>query len=166
MIVNSVKIDLTNKVKVIDLFAGIGGLSVGLQKAYKKNSIRMSVGRDDFLWGQCPDIADEDEVFFNNWEEDTVGISLPRNYQAEFDMSKNTRLAKAVLTQSIVRYFRKRKCPVQRDFIGRIEVWVKNSQDDQCASFHTGRMRRQVHVQKIKIRQARTPCQTANRGRA
>ena len=40
MIVNSVKIELTKKVRVIDLFAGIAGLSVGFQKAYKKNCIR------------------------------------------------------------------------------------------------------------------------------
>ena len=52
------------KTTFIDLFAGIGGFSVGLQKAYKKNSIRMSVGRDDFLWNQCSAIAEEDEVFF------------------------------------------------------------------------------------------------------
>ena len=61
MIVNSTKIELAEKIRVIDLFAGIGGLSVGLQKAYKKNCIRMSVGRDDFLWNQCSSIAKEDE---------------------------------------------------------------------------------------------------------
>ena len=93
MIVNSTKIELAEKVKVIDLFAGIGGLSVGLQKAYKKNCIRMSVGRDDFLWNQCSSIAKEDEVFFNNWEEETTGITPERTYQAEFEMSKNFRLA-------------------------------------------------------------------------
>ena len=130
MIVNSTKIELAEKVKVIDLFAGIGGLSVGLQKAYKKNCIRMSVGRDDFLWNQCSSIAKEDEVFFNNWEEEATGITPERTYQAEFEMSKNYRLAKAVLTQSIVRYFRKRGCPVRRDFIGRAEVWIRTQQVD------------------------------------
>jgi len=130
MIVNSTKIELAEKIRVIDLFAGIGGLSVGLQKAYKKNCIRMSVGRDDFLWNQCSSIAKEDEVFFTNWEEETTGITPERTYQAEFEMSKNYRLAKAVLTQSIVRYFRKRGCPVRRDFIGRAEVWIRTQQVD------------------------------------
>ena len=135
MIVNSVKIKLTKKVRMIDLFAGIGGLSVGFQKAYKKNCIRMSAGRDTFLWDNCETITQEDEVFFNNWEEDTIGIEPTRKYQVEFDMEKNIRLSKAVLTQDIVRYFRKRKCPVQRDFIGRIEVWIKTQQDSSCVGF-------------------------------
>ena len=134
MIVNSTKFELAEKVRMIDLFAGIGGLSVVFQKAYKKNSIRMSVGRDDFLWNQCSAIAEEDEVFFNNWEEETIGITPIRIYQAKFEMSKNNRLAKAVLTQSIVRYFRKRGCPVKRDFIGRVEVWIKTQQDNEVSA--------------------------------
>lgn len=135
MIVNSTKIELTNKLRVIDLFAGIGSLSVSFQNAYKKNSIRMSVGRDDFLWNQCSEIEKEDEVFFNNWEEEAKGITPERIYQAEFDMSKNVRLAKAVLIQSIVRYFRKRDCPCHRDFIGRVEVWMKVQEDDLSTSY-------------------------------
>ena len=134
MIVNSTKIELANKVRVIDLFAGIGGFSVSFQKTYKKNSIRMSVGRDDFLWNQCSAIAEENEVFFNNWEEEVFGITPERIYQAEFDMSKNVRLAKAVLIQSIVRYFRKKGFPVKRDFIGRAEVWINTQQDDEVSS--------------------------------
>lgn len=136
MIVNSTKIELAEKVRVIDLFAGIGGLSVAFQNVYKKNSIRMSVGRDDFLWNQCSAIAEEDEVFFNNWEEETIGITPKHIYQAKFEMSKNNRLAKAVLTQSIVRYFRKRGCPVRRDFIGRAEIWIKTQQyNEDSASY-------------------------------
>ena len=135
MIVNSTKIELANKVRVIDLFAGIGSLSVSFQNTYKKNSIRMSVGRDDFLWNQCSEIKKEDEVFFNNWEEEVKGITPERTYQAEFDMSKNVRLAKAVLIQSIVRYFRKRDCPCHRDFIGRVEVWMKVQEDDLSTSY-------------------------------
>ena len=135
MIVNSTKIELANKVRVIDLFAGIGSLSVSFQNAYKKNSIRMSVGRDDFLWNQCSAIDDEKEVYFNNWEEETTGIVPEKRYQAEFDMSKNVRLAKAVLIQRIVRYFRKRCCPCQRDFIGRVEVLIKTHEDDACISY-------------------------------
>ena len=134
MIVNCIKIELTEKVRMIDLFAGIGGFGVVFQNVYKKNSIRMSVGRDDFLWNQCSSIAKEDEVFFNNWEEETTGITPERTYQAEFEMSKNYRLAKAVLTQSIVRYFRKRGCPVRRDFIGRVEVWIKTQQDNEVSA--------------------------------
>ena len=42
MIINSIKIELTEKRKFIDLFAGIDGLSAEFQKAYKKNSIRFS----------------------------------------------------------------------------------------------------------------------------
>ncbi len=135
MIVNSIKIELTEKVRVINLFAGIGGLSIISQKDFKANSIRMSAGRDDFMWNQCPEIVNEDEVFFNNWEEDTMGISPERTYQAKFDMSRNVRLAKAVLTQSIVRYFRNRGCPVRRDFIGRVEAWIKTAEDGASVSY-------------------------------
>lgn len=74
MIVNSIKIDLTDKVRSIDLFAGFGGFNEGLKKSFKKNSVRMTAGRDAFLWGHCRAIANESEVFFNNWEEETVGI--------------------------------------------------------------------------------------------
>ena len=135
MIVNSIKIKLTDTVRVIDLFAGIGGLAKDLQYSFKKNSIRMSVGRDDFLWNQCSEIGVEKEVFFNNWEDDVMGITPEKRYQAEFDMSKNVRLAKAVLTQGIVRYFRKRNCPVRRDFIGRIETWIKTTESDASISY-------------------------------
>ncbi len=135
MIVNSTKISLTNKVRIIDLFAGIGGLSNNVYNTYKNNSIRMSVGRDDFLWKLCSSIEDEEEVFYNIWEEDTIGITPQRSIKTKFDMSKNTRLAKAVLTQSIVRYFRKRDCPVKKDFIGRIEVWMKTQEDEKSISY-------------------------------
>ena len=135
MIVNSTRIGLADNVRVINLYAGIGGINVESQKDYKKNSIRMSVGRDDFLWNQCTEIGEEEEVFFNNWEEETIGITPERSYRVEIDISKNIRLAKAVLTQNIVRYFRKRACPVRRDFIGRVEVWIKVQQNNECTSF-------------------------------
>lgn len=135
MIINSIKIELTEKRKFIDLFAGIDGLSAEFQKAYKKNSIRFSSDRDKFLWDNCEAIKQEGEVFLNNWEEDTFGIQPPRTYQIEFDTDKNVRLSKAILTQSIVRYFRKRNCPIQRDFIGRIEVWIKIHQDGNSVGY-------------------------------
>ena len=135
MIVNSTKIELTDKVRVIDLFAGIGDLNAEAQNCYKKNSVRMSVGRDYFLWNHCSAISDEEEVFFNNWEEETIGITPEREYQAEFDMLKNVRLARAVLIQRIVKYFRKKECPCRRDFIGRVEIWVKTNEDDALTSY-------------------------------
>lgn len=49
MFVNSIKIDLTDKVRSIDLFAGIGGLNEGMKNSFKKNSVRMTAGRDAFL---------------------------------------------------------------------------------------------------------------------
>ena len=135
MIVNSIKIELTDKIRIIDLFAGVGSLSISLQKAYKKNSIRMSVGRDDFLWNQCTSIAEEEEIFFNNWEEEAFGITPKRTYQVKIETSKNNRLTKAIITQKIVRFFREKGCPVRRDFIGRIEVWIEKQQDNESVSF-------------------------------
>lgn len=135
MIVNSIKIDLTQKVRAIELFAGIGGLEKVLQRAFKQNSIHMSKGRDDFMWNQCPEISNEDEVYFTNWKEETIGIHPERSFLANFDMNKNFRLSKAVLVQSIVDYFRKKKCPVRRDFIGRIEVWIKIQQNVNSVKF-------------------------------
>ena len=147
MIVNSTKIELTEKVKTIDIFAGINHLSVSNQKTYKKNSIRLSIERDGFLWQLCHSLEEEEEVFFNNWEEDTIGIKPERYYQVKFDMNLNIRLAKAVLTQNIVRFFRKRNCPVQRDFIGRIEVWIKTKEDDCSISYQRYTLQPRFHDQ-------------------
>ena len=135
MIINCIKINLTEKKKFINLFAGIDGLSAEFQKAYRKNSIRFSSDRDKFLWDNCEAINQEGEVFLNNWEEDTIGIQPPRTYHVEFDTDINVRLSKAILTQSIVRYFRNRNCPIQRDFIGRIEVWIETHQDSNSVGY-------------------------------
>jgi len=64
----------------------------------------MSVGHDDFLWSQCSSIAKEDEVFFNNWEEETTGITPERTYQAEFEMSKNMPIKRGHNVSSVPSY--------------------------------------------------------------
>ena len=135
MRINSIKINLENKVRVLDLFAGIGGLNITEQLSFKENTLHIESKNSKFLWDKCEAIKEETDVYFPTWEEELIEIKPKHSYQVTIDIEKNKRLAKAILTQSIVRYFRKRGYPVAKDFIGRVEVWIKSNSNQDSTSY-------------------------------
>ena len=136
MEINSVNIQPKNKLSAIDLFAGVMGLDISFQKAVKNKSIRLSKERDALLRNTANIPSDVDEVYFPVWEEELETIpkyaeNTLKKITIEGPNNKdNIRLTKAYLQRNIIRYFRSRGCPCKKNFIGGIEVYIKEQEEN------------------------------------
>lgn len=129
MITNAVEVAVKQPKQFIDLFAGFGGLSQSIDKAFKRNAVHVSASRDVDLWEANPALNDVEDAYLLNWEDEVPSHSL-QPIRIELDTTSQWRLTKALLVRNIVRFFRRRGCPCQRDFIGRIEVFVPGTKTD------------------------------------
>lgn len=129
LVFNSIAIERRNPVKVVDLFAGCGGLSKALESTWKHATIRVTKNSCESLWEDNPCLSQLSEVFFADWEEELHDIPRGEHYTVKADLNLLYRLGRFEMTQKIVRYFRGIGFPVRRDFIGRIEVWIPKEED-------------------------------------
>lgn len=133
MEMNSFEVRVKDKLSSINLFVGVGGLDTNLQKAIKSKSTRFSQVRDSLLWNAGNISKDVDEAYFSAWEDELEAnlmdakSTLKEIIIEELNTKDNIRLTKAYLYRSIIRYFRHYGCPCKKDFIGGIEVYIKEA---------------------------------------
>ena len=95
------------------------------QDRVKHNSTRISSEHDELLYNTLPALRSKREARYMPFNEEEVRWLFEEPHNRErFDLGQDARLAKAVLKRNIIRYFRKRDCLVDIDFIGRIRIWV------------------------------------------
>ena len=95
------------------------------QDRVKHNSTRISSEHDELLYNTLPALRSKREARYMPFNEEEVRWLFEEPHGRErFDLGQDARLAKAVLKRDIIRYFRKRDCLVDIDFIGRIRIWV------------------------------------------
>lgn len=126
MISNFLKIKIDKQQREIDLFAETSvATDATTQGCVKHNSTRISSEHDELLYNTLPALSTKREArYFPFNEEEVEGLFMQPHDREQFDMRQDARLAKAVLKRDIIRYFRKRDCLVDIDFIGRIRIWV------------------------------------------
>jgi len=116
---NSVAVERRHATKIVDLFAGCGGLAI-----WKQSTFRIAKKEHPELWEANKNLKDVDELFLPNWEEELRDVQPGKKYSLRIDLNNFYQLGRAEMTQKIVRYFRALGFPVCRDFIGRVEVWI------------------------------------------
>ncbi len=124
LVFNSIAVERRNTYKVIDLFAGCGGLSETLEHTWKHATIRVAKESCGSLWKDNPCLSQLSEVYLANWEEELRDIPRGEQFSVKADLNQLCRLGRFEMTQKIVSYFRGLGFPVCRDFIGRIEIWI------------------------------------------
>ena len=126
MISNFLKFTLINRQREIDLFAETSmPTDSEAQDRVKHNSTRISSEHDELLYNTLPALRSKREARYMPFNEEEVRWLFEEPHDRErFDLGQDARLAKAVLKRNIIRYFRKRDCLVDIDFIGRIRIWV------------------------------------------
>lgn len=126
MISNFLKIKIDEQQREIDLFAETSvATDATTQGCVKHNSTRISSEHDELLYNTLPALRTKREARYFPFNEEEVEELFKQPHDREqFDMGQDARLAKAVLKRDIIRYFRKRDCLVDIDFIGRIRIWV------------------------------------------
>ena len=126
MISNFLKFTLINRQREIDLFAETSmPTDSEAQDRVKHNSTRISSEHDELLYNTLPALRSKREARYMPFNEEEVRWLFEEPHDRErFDLGQDARLAKAVLKRDIIRYFRKRDCLVDIDFIGRIRIWV------------------------------------------
>ena len=126
MIANIIKLNLSNRQREIDLFAETSmPADSEAQGCVKHNSTRISSEHDELLYNTLPALSTKREARYFPFNEEEVEWLFEQPHDRErFDTGQDARLAKAVLKRDIIRYFRKRDCLVDIDFIGRIRIWV------------------------------------------
>lgn len=124
MVFNSIAVTRRNSFKMIDLFAGCGGLSIDLEKRWKSNTIRVQKDKNQKLWEDNSCLNGVGDLFLPNWEEELHGINYGEKYSIGVDLNQYSRIGKFDMVRDIVRYFRSMGFPVKRDFVGRIEIWI------------------------------------------
>jgi hypothetical protein len=122
---NSVAVERRISTKMVELFAGCGGLAI-----WKQSTFRIAKKEHPELWETNKDLKDVDELFLPNWEEELRDVQPGKKYSLRVDLNNFYQLGRAEMTQKIVRYFRKLGFPVCRDFIGRVEVWIPQELSD------------------------------------
>lgn len=124
LVFNSIAVERRSSIKVIDLFAGCGGLTKEQKSTWKYGTIRVAKDSCENLWKDNPCLNDLSEVFLADWEEELRDIPRGEQFSVKADLNDLCRIGRFEMTQKIVRYFRGLGFPVCRDFIGRIEVWI------------------------------------------
>lgn len=122
---NSVAVERRISTKMVELFAGCGGLAI-----WKQSTFRIAKKEHPELWETNKDLKDVDELFLPNWEEELRDVQPGKKYSLRVDLNNFYQLGRAEMTQKIVRYFRALGFPVCRDFIGRVEVWIPQELSD------------------------------------
>ncbi len=124
LVFNSIAVERRSCIKVIELFAGCGGLTKEQKSTWKYGTIRVAKDSCENLWKDNPCLNDLSEVFLADWEEELRDIPRGEQFSIKADLNDLCRIGRFEMTQKIVRYFRGLGFPVCRDFIGRIEVWI------------------------------------------
>lgn len=124
LVFNSIAVERRNPYKVIDLFAGCGGLSDILERTWKHATIRVAKESCGSLWKDNPCLSQLSEVYLADWEEELHDLPRGEQFPVKADLNQLCRLGRFEMTQKIVRYFRGLGFPVCRDFIGRVEIWI------------------------------------------
>lgn len=124
LVFNSIAVERRNNYKVIDLFAGCGGLDKAMASTWKYATIRVTKESSESLWKDNPCLSELSEVFLADWEVELYDIPRGEQFSVKADLNDLCRIGRFEMTQKIVRYFRGLGFPVCRDFIGRIEVWI------------------------------------------
>lgn len=127
--INSIAVERRHATKIVDLFAGCGGLSIHNPFIY-----RITKEKCPDLWKTNTDIKDENEIFLPNWEEEIRDKQTEKKYSLTIDLNNFYQLGRAEMTQKIVRHFRDKGIPVCRDFIGRVEVWIRQPEDKKAST--------------------------------
>lgn len=133
MEINSFAVRVMNKLSRISLFTGAGGLDTNLLKTVKSKSTRFSKVQDANLWNVANISNEVDEAYFPVWEDELeANLKVTKNTLKEINLGEintqdNIRLTKAYLYRNIIRYFRCLGCPCRKDFIGGIEVYIKEA---------------------------------------
>lgn len=135
MEINSFAIKVKKEPTAISLFAGVGGLCTNLQKSIKSGSVHFSKLRDTLIWKKLNAPENIDEVYFPVWEDELeANLKDTKNSLKELildnlNTEEDIRLTKAYLYRKIIRYFRQYGCPCKKDFIGGIEVYIKEADE-------------------------------------
>ena len=124
LVFNSIAVERRSNIKVIDLFAGCGGLTEEKMSTWKYGTIRVTKDSCESLWKDNPCLSQLSEVFFANWEEELHDIPRGDQFSIKADLNELCRIGRYEIIQKIVRYFRGLGFPVCRDFVGRIEIWI------------------------------------------
>lgn len=124
LVFNSIALERRSNVKVIELFAGCGGLTKNQESTWKYGTIRVAKDSCESLWKDNPCLSNLSEVFLADWEEELCDIPRGEQYSVKTDLNQLCRIGRFEMIQKIVRYFRGLGFPVCRDFIGRIEIWI------------------------------------------
>lgn len=124
LVFNSIAVERRNNIKVIDLFAGCGGLTKEKKSTWRYGTIRVAKDSCESLWKNNPCLSQLSEVFLANWEEELYDIPRGEQFTVKADLNELCRVGRFEMIQKIVRYFRGLGFPVCRDFIGRIEIWI------------------------------------------
>ncbi len=124
LVFNSIAVERRNNHKVIDFFAGCGGLDKAMASTWKYATIRVTKESSERLWENNPCLSELSEVFLPSWEVELNNIPKGERFSIEVDLNDLCRIGRYEMTQKIVRYFRGLGFPVCRDFIGRIEIWI------------------------------------------
>ena len=130
LVFNSIAVERRNNYKVIDLFAGCGGLNKAMESTWKHATIRVTKESSESLWKDNPCLSESSEVFLANWEVELNDIQKGEKFSVKADLNDLCRIGRYEMTQKIVRHFRGLGFPVCRDFIGRIEVWIPKDEGD------------------------------------
>jgi len=124
LVFNSIAVERRSNIKVIDLFAGCGGLTKEQKSTWKYDTIRILRDSCESLWKNNPCLNQLSEVFFADWEEELRDIPRGEHFSIKADLNQLCRIGRFEMIQKIVRHFRGLGFPVCRDFIGRIEIWI------------------------------------------
>ena len=124
LVFNSIAVERRNNHKVIDLFAGCGGLNEAMASTWKYATIRVTKESYENLWKDNPCLGELSEVVFANWVVELNDIPRVEQFSVLADLNDLCRIGRFEMIQKIVRHFRGLGFPVCRDFIGRIEVWI------------------------------------------
>ena len=137
MISNFLKIKIDEQQREIDLFAETSvATDATTQGCVKHNSTRISSEHDELLYNTLPALRTKREARYMPFNEEEVEWLFEEPHDRErFDLGQDARLAKAVLKRDIIRYFRKRDCLVDIDFIGRIRIWVIDGPTGTCKAY-------------------------------
>jgi len=101
MVFNSIAVTRRNSFKMIDLFAGCGGLSIDLEKRWKSNTIRVQKDSYESLWADNPCLTGLTEVFLANWETELEGVQKGTQYSVKADLDELCRIGRYEMTQNL-----------------------------------------------------------------